>query len=173
MALPATPLMVAPPGLNRDPFGSAMSHSDLITGLRQINPQITEATPAASVWYPGKNFMSCLWLGAPGGAGKKISAFHYGPIPEFSQMNPDGSLMIKGWRQIFKKVIMSGAATQRQIEYKFKVTLETELGSGECCRECLKRGRQHRHDGGTLKLCKAHSSVVRAARSLLEKTRGM
>ncbi len=173
MALPATPLMVAPAGLTRDPFGNAMSHSDMIIGLRQINPRITERTAEAKVWYPGQDFMSCLWLGDPGGESTKISAFHYGPIPEFSQMNPDGSLMIKGWRQIFKKVIAAKAATKQQLEQKFHVSLETELGSGESCRECLKRGRPRRHDGGSLKLCKAHTSVVQAARGLLAKTRGM
>ena len=93
--------------MRSNPFGAAMSSDDMIRGLRQINGMISvwDEHPA-NIWFPGKTTMSCLWLGDPGGKSKKISAFHYGAVPEFTQMNPDGSIMIKGWRAIFDAVIL-------------------------------------------------------------------
>jgi len=158
-----------------DPFGEAIPSDDLIKGLRQINANINvNSEHAANVWYPGKNTMSCLWLGDPGGKSKKISAFHYGAIPEFTQLNPeDGSIMIKGWRAIFDAVIRSRAATQAQVERKFRVSLETILGADERCIKCVRAGRSRRHNGGQLRLCSPHEHIREAAKGLLEKTRDM
>lgn len=161
MMLPNTYLMCAPSDADNT-FGHTMLSSHIIDTLRKLNPSICVPQPDAFGWYPGKSAgMTCLWLGLPG-TGIKISAIHLGAVPEFTQVAPDSSITIMGWRRILARVIKARAATKLQLEHAFRVQLDTD-GSDGLCRRCVADGFKNRHNGGALLLCDVHESTWKTA----------
>lgn len=167
-----TYLFTAPPNCP-DPVGKGILTADLVAGLKRINPRITiwEQYPDGLYW-PGKRMggkfgvKTCLWYGEPGGDSVKISSVTAGCVPEFTQLSKTGHEIIKGWRAIFEKVIYACAATRVQIETEFKVSLVV-IGQDILCHACVKIGKRRPHNGGALKLCKAHENIARAAADYL------
>lgn len=157
MGAPRTYLMTVPLG-ERNPFGREILSDELVRGLRCINPHIRVwEEHSSSVWYPGKGRINCLWLGDPGGKGRKIAAYPLGPVPEFTQIAPDSDeVMLMGWREIFEDVIKSGAASRGAIERQFKVDLTVDQ-KDLACDQCRRFGtvREAVQDG----LCRAHWSA--------------
>jgi hypothetical protein len=163
VGLPKTYLMTVPVG-ESNPFGQSIQSDELVRGLRCINPAIHAWEEHSGIWYPGKGRINCLWLGDPGGKGRKIAAYPLGPIPEFTQIAPDSDeIMLMGWRQIFEDVIASGAASKGAIERQFKVDLTIDQ-KDLACDQCRRFGtvRQADIDG----LCRAHWSAREIAKRM-------
>lgn len=163
MAVPHTYLLVPPPGEAEDFFGRGIHSSDVVARLKKINPRIVTNEPvdAGRTLIPTARALpgiTCLWLGEAGGTAQKITSMRIGVLPEYTQLGPDGLEVCKGWRAIFEKVIKSGAARREQIERAFGVTLalmpETLL-----CRECLRRGKRRKNNGGVHQNCKFHENA--------------
>ena len=171
-----TYLLTPPASEGLHALGRTFMTSDLIARLKAINPRIAlwEQFPP-ELWWPGKEWQntdwgvkSSLWLGAPGEPGsQKITAINLTMVPEFTQEGPTGETIVKGWRQIFEKVIKAGAATRAELERAFQTTLyysdDTVL-----CHGCTKAGRRRRHNGGVLRLCNLHEQAVRHAAEFLK-----
>ena len=156
--------MTAPAG-EHNPFGQTIQSDELVRGLRCINPQIRAwEEHSNSVWYPGKGRINCLWLGDPGGKGKKIAAYPLGPVPEFTQIAPNSDeVLLMGWRQIFEDVIASGACSQAAIERQFKVDLTID-GKDLACDQCRRFGTVRKADVDGL--CRAHWSAREIAQRM-------
>lgn len=166
--LPQTPLLCSPEEDN--PFGKGMSHHDLMKGLRQCNNNLSIPQPDVMGWYPGKvTGHITLWLGRPwlgcvtgcthacthkADGGKKITTFHLGVLPEWSQVGPDGEIMRRGWRSVLAKVIKSGAATKRTVHRIFKCNLDYDDWDGYCDK-CRAEGKFEKADTAS-KLCDLH-----------------
>lgn len=157
-----------------DPVGKAILTVDLVSGLKRINPRITiwEEYPSGLYW-PGKNMggrfgvKTTLWVGDPGGESVKISSVTAVCVPEFTQVSKKGLEIIKGWRSIFEKCLITGAATRAQIEKEFKVNLAI-IGEEFLCSPCVKIAKRTPHNGGVLKLCRSHENIARAAAEYLQ-----
>lgn len=137
--LPKTYLMVSPD--KDDPLGRTISSSDLVRGLMEANPSFIIPTPDQFPgWYPGKAAgMTCIWLGMPSAPGsRKICGFHLGPVPEFTQIAPEGTILRRGWRAIFERVIKSGFVTKAKLERVFRVNLEYD-GKAPWCQSCARK----------------------------------
>lgn len=162
MQAPSTPLMVAPsdaPNL----LGKVMPSSDIIRRLIKLNraifcPDINDKNHIES-WHG----VTSLWIGTPDGGGRPICGIRLGPIPEWTQISPEGILITKGWRAIFDKVIRSGAATHSQIEVEFGVTLSYGKADANLCPRCIREGRREPSDGGKRGYCATHTQVYETA----------
>src|SRR3990172_3435711 len=87
-----------------------------------------------------------------------------GPIPEWTQVRPDGIIMGRGWRNILETVWKKGGATKIALERVFKVTLGAD-GSDGSCHQCRREGCINSARGGLA--CALHNNVgvhVRAAK---------
>ena len=159
MSLPNTYLLTCP-DKDVNQLGTAMSSHDMVKGLRRLNPTIVVPEPNAYGWYPGKAAgMTCLWYGKPSCPGsKKVCAFHLGTIPEFTQIAPGGDIIVKGWREIFKRVIDRTPITATRLEREFRVSLST-TNDLTLCVQCMKEGIREVHNGGARGLCDMHDSV--------------
>ncbi len=182
---PGTYLYSAPSGISIEAaLGRAIPSHDLVKGLQRINPRIKawQQYPAG-VFYPGKNHedqkgnviaqgVTTLWIGdEPGGPrARKITAYTPGPIPEWTQIGPFGDLIAKGWRAIFAKVVRTGAATHRQIEREFKLSLTVDGKEKKLCPRCIREsGARRRNNGGARGLCTFHESVVVDAEAICQR----
>jgi len=158
MAPPNTYLLGSPDV--KDPFGRAIMSSDLVKGLKELNPTIRaweQHTP--HLWWPGKAAgISTLWLGQSGGKSRKITAFKYGPIPEFTQTEPSGAIITKGWRAIFEKVVRCKAVSRRALELKFRVDLGLEKPDKKYCLTCRKNGSMFKAENAS-GLCDLHEHL--------------
>ena len=156
---------MTPPAGEQNPFGREILSDDLVRGLKQINPRIqTWEEHTSDVWYPNKGRVSCLWIGDPGGASRKLAAYPLGPIPEFTQIAPGSDeVLLMGWQEIFADVVASGVVSQQAIERKFKVDLTVDQ-KDTACAQCRRFGkvRQADVDG----LCRAHWSVQRISKRM-------
>lgn len=168
--------LLTAPAEASDLLGQTMTSGDIITKLKAINPEITVWEQyAEGLWWPGKDWAdtdwgvkTSLWIGPPGEeTSQKITAINLGAVPEFTQIGPDGRTIVKGWRQIFEKVIKSGACSRISLERAFGVTLAYVEGTTLLCHACLRQGKRRRHNGGMLRLCKLHEQVVKACREYL------
>lgn len=157
MGLPQTPLMV-PPSDALATLGSGLAHTDLIRGLRRCNPALTIPDPSTWIgWYPGRaTGMTSIWWGQPPLA-PKICAFHLGTIPEFTQINPEGTLLRRGWRDIFLRVTRSGAVSKAALEREFKVDLTLDAPEVKVCSKCRLDGQITPAELGGL--CASHTEV--------------
>lgn len=172
--------LLTPPAEEHNLLGRAMLCNDIVAKLKLMNSRLClwEQFPP-ELWWPGKDWAgtdwgvkTTLWLGLPGEENsQKISAINAGTVPEYTQEGPDGKTIVKGWRQIFEKVIKSGAVTREQIEQAFGVSLVYSDDS-VLCHGCTKQGKRRKHNGGVLRLCKLHEQVVTAARDFLAVQRG-
>ncbi len=171
MPLPNTYLCTAPIDLEHQ-LGRTIHSDTLIRTLQRINSRICAPDPDNfDWWYPMQKMgVTCIWIGQPPSKEqyltdarwvlqrqKKITSMRFGPIPEFTQLTGKGRLICKGWRAIFSKVISSGAATQRQIERAFHVTLETD-GSDKVCTACRKLGKTTKATS-KYSLCNLHAKI--------------
>ena len=175
MSIAKTYLLCAPAGAS-DLLGRSLLCTDIVARLKILNPQIAlwEQYPP-ELWWPGRDWAgtvwgvkTTLWLGPPGEpTSQKISAINASTVPEHTQIGPDGKSIVKGWRQIFEKVIKSGAVTRTALEAAFGVTLAYTDNDGLLCGACLKQGRRRKHNGGLLRLCRLHEQVMKAAQEFL------
>jgi hypothetical protein len=159
MALPKTYLLAAPSDAV-NPLGTTMLWTDLVNGIRRINNNVVIPMPEHFArWYPGQSAgMTCLWLG-PVGTGRKITAFHLGAVPEFTQVAPGGDIIAKGWRAVFAACVRARACTRRRIEREFKVSLEVD-GKDRLCAPCFRNGdRTAVPQAG--QICSMHSQIAR------------
>lgn len=149
-------------------LGRALMSADIIRGLGEINSNIRAWEQYQSGhWWPGieavdetGGVLTCLWIGEPGGHSRKITAIRNGPIPEYTVLQPNGSIKLKGWRAIFFKVIVSGAATQRQIEQKFQVSLDSDSPDKTVwCTACKRNAKWVKSNGGSARLCSVHDKM--------------
>lgn len=165
MGIPRNPLLVPPADTDPDDLlGRSMSSADLIRGLRRINPALTVPAPCDDNRTPRFKGITTLWIGPPFAPGStKICALHLGAIPEWSQLDPQGVLITRGWRAIFEKVVRTGAATQEQIERVFRISA-TRGVSDTLCGWCVREGRRVPHNHGRLKMCDLHEGAYAAAR---------
>lgn len=163
MAHPSTYLLTCPDkAVNQ--LGQSMMSSDIIFGLRRINNNIVVPEPDESNWKPRKvHGMTALWYGKPRGEGSTlISGIHLGAVPEYTQIDdtsgPSGEILMKGWREIFSRVIRRTPVTQIQIEREFHISLEV-TGASNNCTQCAKEGIHEQQNGGKRGLCDMHDSV--------------
>ncbi len=142
MAPPNT-MLLGSPSVNDDPFGTPIISSDMVSGLRKINPDIySQEQHTWGLWYPGKaRGITTLWVASSDGTSRKISAYNYGAIPEFTQIGPHGDIIAKGWRAIFEKVVRCKAASRKAIEKKFRVNLELGDPDTVYCGKCRISGQ--------------------------------
>jgi hypothetical protein len=132
----------------------------MLRGLQKINPNIRAWDQHTwGLWWPGKaRGISTLWIGDPGGANVKITAFNYGAIPEFTQLAPGGDIIAKGWRAIFEKVVRSKAATTLQLEKEFRINLELGDRDTVYCGRCRNFGQFVKSENAS-GLCNMHQSI--------------
>jgi hypothetical protein len=169
MTIPKTPLFTAPADSEPGAMGTAIDAHDIITKLRQLNPDIYvwQQFPEHT-WWPGKaRGITCMWIGDPGGVSRKITAFNMGPVPEFTQIDGDGNIIVKGWRAIFQRVIRTGAAKRHQIEQVFRVNLE--VGENEpICDYCLRAHGRITKVANKERLCNFHLGSKRIVDNVLD-----
>ena len=157
MAIPRTSAILCAPANETNPFGAGMLSSDLIRGLKILNPNLVIPEPDSyREWYPGKDQgMTCIWIGAPSAPGsKKVCAMHLGMIPEWAQIGPDKVMIARGWRDILDRCIRCGVMTKAAAERVFKVDLTID-GYDTLCRTCRLDGLRSPADGKS-GLCLAH-----------------
>lgn len=168
MAVPNTPLMVAPSDAP-DLLGRVMQSSDLIRRLIKLNPRIFCPDINDNNHIEGWHGITSIWLGTPTGndprktAARPICGIRLGQIPEWTQITSEGILITKGWRAIFDKVIKSGAATQLQLEKEFGVTLVYEGANAPLCPKCIVAGERNVSDGGKRGYCETHDQTYETA----------
>lgn len=160
MTIVDTYLKTAPSDAN-DGFGMAIDAHTIITKLRKLNPRIHVWQQFGDEFYPGKaTGGTCMWIGEPGGTSRKITAFNMGQVPEFTQVGKDGTIIVKGWRAIFDRVIRCTNTRAIDIEKAFGVKLE----AGEkdnVCQQCARTfGKVVKVTGKDL-LCNFHLGVKR------------
>ena len=122
MTIASTYLMTAPSDSSGDTMGNAIEASVLISRLRRLEPNIHVWQQFGDQDYPGKKTGgTCMWMGDPGGISRKITAFHMGPVPEFTVLSADGHIVVKGWRAIFDRVIRIARIRRLDIEKAFNI----------------------------------------------------
>jgi hypothetical protein len=168
MAVPNTPLMVAPSDAP-DLLGRIIPSSEIIRGLIKLNPRIFCPDIDDNNHINGWHGVTSLWLGTPSGndprktAARPICGIRLGAIPEWTQINSEGILITKGWRAIFDKVIRSGAATRTQLEVAFGVTLVYEDAAAPLCAKCIVTGEREVSNGGKRGYCETHDQIYATA----------
>jgi len=137
MASPDTYLLTVP-DIKDDPFGRCIASTEIVMGLKRINPLILASDQfSSSIWYPGKSLgMFSLWNGKIGGR-KKIVTMRHGPVPEWTQLDDKGEMITRGWRDLFKRVVRSGVTRALDIEKAFGVDLGVD-GEDSYCSWCRK-----------------------------------
>ena len=174
MPLPETYLSQAPSDATGS-LGKVIRLEDFKKKLKRCNGQLTIPTPEhyeAQGWVfsgAARKGQTSLWWGTPPGQGdiefastkankqaKKIVSFVLEPeIPEFTQFDTaSGTILQKGWREILRRVVMSGAASKEKVEKVFKVSLNHE-GADNSCQACRKRGLVTKAQGASM-LCTDH-----------------
>src|SRR5437867_5316929 len=108
--IPNTHLLTAPEF--RDAFGVGMPSADLIRGLQRANPRICVPAPHGYTSGGSAATGTGIWLGAPRAPGSSfICGMDCGQVPEWTQMDPDGRCIIRGWRAVLQKCITAGVAS--------------------------------------------------------------
>lgn len=154
MSVPGNYLLTPPRG-ERDPWGNSMHSSSLIKGLQQVNGSICVPQPndtrswlrvMAHYGGDGETSSTCIWLGDPK-HGRKVTAFHLGMVPEWTQvgppeppMYPSGRIIRRGWRNILQRCEKHGVASRRELERIFRVNLD--IGPpDQSCQNCRMDGK--------------------------------
>ena len=139
-----------------DALGVTMMSSDLIKGLRNCNNNLTVPDPSVFPWYPGQaNGHTSMWLGEPF-KGKKITVFRLGAIPEWTQLDPNGMIIERGWRSVLSKVIRSKAVTKASVERVFRLSMDI-AGPDNCCPQCRREGLGFVTPNGKSGMCDTHT----------------
>lgn len=137
MAIPASYLLSAPS--DADALGKEMNSTDLVKGLRICNPNLTVPDPSVFPWYPLQaTGHTSLWLGEPF-KGRKITVFRLGAIPEWTQIDPKGLIIARGWRSVLSRCIRARVVTKTTVERVFKVDM-TVSDPGPVCPQCRREG---------------------------------
>ena len=156
MPIPSTYLLTAPDAA--DALGQTLTSTELVKGLRMCNPNLMVPDPSVFTWYPGQaNGHTSLWLGEPF-KGKKITVFRLGAIPEWTQVDPKGIIIARGWRSVLVKVIRSGVASKRDVERIFKIDMSV-AGEDNHCPQCRREGLGFVKPNGKWGMCDTHSSA--------------
>lgn len=138
MSLRQTYLLTAPSNTD-NPFGQTMTSTDLVKGLRRANPALSVPDPSLFEWYPLKSTgHTTLWLGEPF-KGKKITVFRLGAVPEWTQLDPNGLVIARGWRSVLSRAIRSGAVSKHRIEHIFKINMDV-CEKDDACPQCRREG---------------------------------
>lgn len=138
MSLKQTYLLSAPSDAD-NPLGVTMTSQDLIKGLRRCNAKLSVPDPSVFPWYPLKaSGHTTLWYGEPF-KGRKITVFRLGPIPEWTQIGPDGLIIARGWRSVLSRVIRSRAVSKHTIEHVFKINMDV-CEQDDACPQCRREG---------------------------------
>jgi len=141
MTQPRTHLLTAPADVGMCAFGQVIHSNDLIRKLKRINPRVYHWQASANLkasWDGESKGSTCLWISRGGGKADKITAFGVGPIPEFSQIGPEGLVIVKGWKAIFERCISCRVTTRNRIEQVFGVSLDYHEKTDATCISCLK-----------------------------------
>ena len=169
--LPSSYLLTAPDDLI-NPLGMGMYSSDLIKGLQRCNRKVVVPMPEhyeAMGWrYPNMSTgWTCIWIGPPpfeNMAGrpkyknaKKVCSIRLGYVPEFTQLDEDGELIARGWRDIQRRFIMAGGAEKHRVEQVFEVHLDYEGDDGKCLL-CARANLSSKANGRT-QLCDEHEEA--------------
>lgn len=162
MAVPGTHILVAPSG-EKDLIGRGIQASELIRKLRTLNPRIYCPDIRDEKHIASWHGVTSLWLGEPGANGRPICGIRLGLIPEWTQIDPDGILITKGWRAIFDKIIKARAVTQAQVEKAFAVTLGVERQDAGLCPKCTREGKREVGNGGARGMCDLHDGAYTAS----------
>jgi len=85
-----------------------------------------------------------------------------GQVPEWTQMDPDGRCIIRGWRAVLQKCITAGVATRSTFERIFKCDLLVGNRSRFCSR-CARK-RQWKPAYAASGLCDDHDAAIKMAR---------
>jgi hypothetical protein len=169
VTVPKSYLFTAPHDAGPDSFGNAIDANDLIAKLRKLEPRIHvwQQFPDYK-WYPGKSRgTTCMWLGDPGGSSRKITAFNMGPIPEFTVLNSEGDIQVKGWRAIFHRVMTVTNITKAQLESTFDVSLA--VGPHQpICEQCLRAHGKIVRTPNKERLCNFHLGSKRIVDKVLD-----
>lgn len=159
--IPATHLLTPPDAL--DAFGSGMSSSELIRKLQRANPKVCVPSPHAYVNDGPAASGTGLWLGPPKEPGSKfICGMDCGQIPEWTQVDPDGRIIIRGWRAILQRCIDADVASRETLEAIFQTSLLVGRKSRFCPR-CAKR-KQWNPVHAASGLCDDHDQAAKMAR---------
>lgn len=159
MGLPSTYLLTAPSD-SEDTLGMTMTSTDLVKGLRMCNPNLTVPDPSVFPWYPLQaNGHTTLWLGEPF-KGKKITVFRLGAIPEWTQVDPQGLIIARGWRSVLSRVIRTKCATQAAIERVFKISMEI-VGVDNSCPQCRREGKGLVKATSATGMCDTHDHLLK------------
>ena len=174
MQIPHTPVLCAPS--QADPFGVTMLSADIIKGLERLNSKARIPTPSSTPYdYPGKAFgHTCIWIGPPGEPdSKKMCAFHLGAVPEWTQKDAKGRIIVRGWRSIFEKCIKLGFCSRLRLEREFRISMNVAQGKPEAklCWRCMQESKFVRSNGGTLGMCDFHQNVRIQSRAAQDRRR--
>lgn len=159
--VPNTHLLTAPEF--RDAFGSGMSSADLIRGLQIANPLVCVPAPHAYAAGGSAATGTGIWLGPPRLPGSKfVCGMDCGEIPEWTQMDDTGRVIVRGWRAIMQRCIDAHVATRKKLERIFRVDLL--IGKrGQFCSRCA-RTRKWKPAYAASGLCDDHDAAWKTAR---------
>lgn len=158
--IPNTYLLTPPDAL--DTFGCGMSSSVLIANLKKANPKIVVPPPHAYVNGGSAATGTGIWLGPPHQPGSKfVCGMDCGQIPEWTQMDPEGKVIIRGWRAILQRCVTAEVASIAKLERIFKTSLLIGR-KGRFCHRCA-RQRKWVLANGALGLCDDHDQVAKTA----------
>lgn len=159
--IPNTFLLTPPDQL--DAFGRGMASADLIRGLRLANPDICVPSPHAYVNGGPAATGTGIWIGYPHAPGSKfVCGMDCGQIPEWTQMAPDGRVIIRGWRAILQKCITTNVAPRRTLERIFKADLLLAR-RGRFCSRCARK-KEWKPAYAASGLCDDHDAAFKTAK---------
>ncbi len=162
MQIPHTPILCAPSDAI-DTLGVTWLSADLIKGLQRINRDVFVPMPSAAPWsYPGKDFgHTCIYIGQPDAPKtRKVCAFHLGAIPEWTQIDPTGRIIVRGWRSILERCIKAGVGTRAQIERTFRISMQLGKPEEKWCFMCKRNDLKIRSTGGKSGMCESHEDAA-------------
>lgn len=152
--------LLAAPSEGDDALGHGMHHNDFMRRVRVCNPNLTIPDPSVHTWYPGKAAgQTAIWLGEPL-KGKKITTFHLGIIPEWTQIDPQGLIIRRGWRSVLQRLIARRCITKLAAERAFHITLDLGKPS-DICQQCLREGRGRVPTKAASRLCDTHDKLTK------------
>ena len=162
--------LLCAPSDGEESLGKGMHSTDFLKAIRQCNPNLTTPDPSVHGWYPRKNVgHTTIWLGEPF-KGRKITTLQLGIIPEWTQVDPQGLIISRGWRSVIQKLLQARCVTKRTIERVFKITLD--LGKpNDICQQCLKEGRGRIPTKAASRLCDTHDHLIKQVHQNQQRTK--
>lgn len=159
--VPNTYLLTPPDAL--DAFGCGMASSELIRKLMLANPKIVVPAPHAYVNGGSAATGTGIWLGPPHEPGSKfICGMDCGQIPEWTQMDSEGTVIIRGWRAILQKCVTMNVAPILTLERIFQTSLLLGRKNRFCSR--CSRKKEWKPAYAASGLCDDHDQAAKMAR---------